>query len=379
MTEDQKIVIDTGTYKTSVGFAGGDVPIGHFATRLGRYSNADLDEENKKKYFIGKEAQEKRAILKLSSPLEHGIITNWDYMEKIWNHSFEEILKANPKEHPVHLSEAPLNSKINREKIAQIMFETFNVPATYISNKAVLSLYAAGRGSGIIIDLGYDCTYAVPIYEGYALPFATRRMDLGGKQITDQLMKVMDENGENSALQNLPIYDQREVTNGIKEKFCYVALDFDRELSESLQSMSKYQKNYELKDGQIVTIKNERFRAPEILFKPSLFGTQQISLDQLVLDSINTCDIDIRNDLLCNIVVVGGTSMLKGLETRLELQVKTKLSQNRRVRVIANPGRKDFSWVGGSILASLSTFQDRWFFSEEYQENGASMIHKKCF
>merc|ERR1712134_1077 len=282
--------------------------------------------------YVGDEAQSKRGILTLKYPVEHGIITNWDDMEKIWHHTMYNELRVAPEEQPVLLTEAPLNPKANREKMTQIMFETFNMPAMYVAIQAVLSLYASGRTTGIVMDSGDGVSHGVPVYEGYALPHAIVRL----------------------------------------------ALAFEQEMSTAAASTS-LEKSYELPDGQVITIGNERFRCPEALFQPSFLGMEACGIHETTYNSIMKCDVDIRKDLYANTVMSGGTTMYPGIADRMQKEITALAPSTMKIKIIAPPERKYSVWICGSILASLSTFQQMWISTQEYDEAGPSIVHRKCF
>lgn len=252
------------------------------------------------------------------------------------------------------MTEPPLNPRSHRDTAAQILFETFNVPALYTSIQAVLSLYASGRTTGCVLDSGDGVSHAVPVYEGFAIPSSIRRIDVAGRDVTEYMQTLLRKSGyifHTSA--------EKEVVRLIKESVSYVALNPKQEEKDWASSKLEQGKSaeYTLPDGNKLRIGQERFRAPEILFDPEIIGLEYPGIQQIVTDSINRTDLDLRKALYANIVLSGGSTLTKGFGDRLLSEVKRLAVKDMRIKIFAPPERKYSTWIGGSILAGLSTFR----------------------
>ncbi|KAH0615266.1 uncharacterized protein H6S33_000902 [Morchella sextelata] len=373
---NQPVVIDNGSGTVKAGFAGEDLPKCFFPSFVGRPKHTRvLAGALEGDVFIGSRAQELRGLLKIKYPLEHGIVTDWDDMERIWQYIYSEELKTLSEEHPVLLTEAPLNPRTNRDTAAQIFFETFNVPALFTSIQAVLSLfaarYASGRTTGIVLDSGDGVSHAVPVYEGFAMPSAIRRIDVAGRDVTEHLQVLLRKAGavfHTSA--------EKEVVRLMKEKACYIASDPKKEEKEWAGGGSGRVEEYRLPDGHVLRLGSERFRAPEILFDPEIIGLEYPGIHQIVVDAINRTDMDLRKDLFGNIVLSGGSTLTRGFGDRLLAEVKRLAVKDMKIKIFAPPERKYSTWIGGSILAGLSTFRKMWVSIDDWHEN-PEIIHTK--
>ena len=379
--EGQALVIDNGSDTMKTGFAGDEEPKSVFASMVGRRKYRSPLGGQPKDIYVGDDALRHSGVLFLEYPITRGVITNWDDMEKLWHDTFYNDLRVKPAEHPVLMTEVPepsydkpmmLTWKENREKMIQYMFETLSVPSCYLASQPVLSLYGAGRKTGIVLEAGDGVIHTVPVCEGDQVREGIFRLPLGGKDLSDYLHKILIERGY-----PLTTCVDKYVVRDIKEQVTYVALDFDDEMKKAEMS-SECNIDYRHPDGSVLTIANERFRCPELLFKPHLNGFEFGGIDQSLFDSIMKCDVDVRKDLYANIVLAGGSTMFQSLPERIEKEMTRLAPPMTKVKAIAPPGRKYAAWVGGSVFASLATFPQMAITHEEYKETGRDIVHRKC-
>jgi len=368
---NQPVVIDNGSGVIKAGFAGDTIPKCHFPNYIGRPKHKKIMVGALEgDMFVGPKAQEHRGLLSIRYPMEHGIVTDWNDMEKIWQYIYsKDQLSIFSEEHPVLLTEAPLNPRKNREKAAEIFFETFNAPALFVSIQAVLSLYATGRTTGVVLDSGDGVTHAVPIYEGFALPHSIMRSDVAGRDVTKYLRLLLRKEGL-----MLDTTAELEVCRSLKERTCYLATSPQREETSELQRLA-----YTLPDGETFQVGQARFRAPEVLFQPVLMGSECSGAQEVLATAVQKSDMDLRRLLYQNIVISGGSTLFRGFGDRLLTEVKNAAPKDVKIRISAPAERLYSTWIGGSILASLDTFKRMWISKREYEEDSNRVLHRKTF
>ncbi|EFC44097.1 hypothetical protein NAEGRDRAFT_33847 [Naegleria gruberi] len=292
------------------------------------------------------------------SPMERGIVLDWERMETVWNHAYQAV-SCNPSDSAVLLTETILNPKSNRERMVEVLFESFQVPYTQFVWEGLLNIYASGRGSALSIMCGDGTCHALPINEGYLMTRGLYRSDFGGSDITLYLMKLLKESGK--------LNFNKKIVNNIKEKLCNCKGDSSDKI-------------YDLPGGGTVEIGDESVRAANLLFDPSPICGDELSIPDMILKSALSAEIDQRYLFVNNTVLGGGSSLMAGFDAKLQEQMKEKwaiAAPTLKSRVITPPDREKSVWIGGSILTSLSTFHQKWISHKDFSDFGPSIVYRK--
>ena len=369
VNEYSTLVFDNGSGLFRAGFAGYDAPHCVFPSLVG---HPDLHaHEGLRDYYVGDEAQNKRDILSLKYPIECGVITDWDGMEEIWSHTYNE-LRVKPEENAVLLCESGVSPSAHRKQMAEIMFETFNTTGVFFVPQNMLQLYSSVRLNGLAFSLGFGVSSAQPIYEMHLLPHALVRLSVAGMDLTDHMANLLQKKGFLFSTS-----EKDTIVRDIKEKMCRVSLNFHEEMTST--NRARNSKSYTLPNGQKISLDTECFMCPEALFQPSLVGLDSPGIHHICYDSIMKCDKDLHKDLFANILLAGGSSLFPGLADRMKKEL-TVLAPSEKVKVsVAKEYGLNSTWVGGSGLGSISLFQQYSMITkEEYEGWGPSIIRYKC-
>ena len=389
----QPVVIDNGTGVVKAGMAGGDRPGVVFASACGRAKHVRLMPGGALEgadVVVGRRAAQHRGALVLSRPMARGMVESWADMERVWAHCYgDEGLGVASDAHPLLLTEAPLNAARHRERAAELLFESFNVPALHLAPQAILSLYASGRTTGLVLDVGDGVAHAVPVYEGFAVRHGVARADVAGRDVTDRLQLLLRRAGR-----ALTTTAELDVVREVKERRCYVALDPAGDerafgaasrrgapaapAGDAANAADGSARTHVLPDGSSVTLGAERFRAPEVLFDPSLVGSEDGGVHRVLNLAALRADLDLRATLYQQIVLAGGSTLFPGFGERLLKELRSDLPDHTKIKIHAPPERMLSTWIGGSILASLATFKSMWVLRAEFEEHGARLFSQRA-
>ncbi|KAK8850085.1 hypothetical protein M9Y10_018196 [Tritrichomonas musculus] len=350
------IVIDNGSGMMKAGWAGEEIPKSVFPSIVSHAQN---------NIFFGDQALLHQINAYIRYPIQRGSINDWDNLEKIYEYIFQRVLKTDSSKNPILITRSYGNPKEESEKMIELMFETFNVPSFYTSYQSRLSLCASGRTNGIVLEIGDGTTQVMSTFDGEIIQHASTKINFGGTDITNYIQRMLFDKGCDRTCKSNTFEE-------IKEKYCYVKLNYD-------DQNEKGNIDYILPDGNTITIDRERYTAPELLFRPDYNGLLKVGIHDLIFDNIQKVNSDARKDLYANIVLSGGSTMFDGLPERIEEEIIKKAPPTMKVKIVAPQERKVTAWIGGSIVASLSTFPDMLITREEYDDAGAAIVNRKCY
>lgn len=369
------IVIDNGTGYIKAGYSGEDAPKIVLPTVM---SVVESQEQGKSKtMYSGADIDLKNPETPLFYPIDRGEIKNteqdWECMSFIWEHIIKNLMQEELNSVNVLITDSILNTRENRQRMAQVFLETLGVNSLGIMPAPVLSLFSIGKTRGIVVDVGCGLTSIVPIFEGFALPHAIHKIPLAGNDITSFIHQKLSAHLKPT---------QMFLSRNISEEMVVVPLQYRK----GQELLSEDKRFYELPGGKIINVDQDVLaNAAEILFKPSIIGHNIKGITDQIVESIMKCDNDLKPDMYGNVVLSGGSSMMKGFHERVERDIRNRLEgvSNNDIKVHADSFRQHAAWIGGSMLASLSTFGQSMTIKKEEWENDPNMkpslIHKYSF
>ena len=383
------IIIDIGSGIIKAGISGQESPKTIFPNYIGepKYSKVlrsfSKSNQEMKEQYIGKDCSKYLGILKLRYPVKNGIFENEQDILTVFKYIYQnlEINNEEIREHPILITESLLNPYSNREKIASALFENLSAPAIFFASQPILSLFSTSNTSGVILESGEGVTQSCVVYEGYSIPNSYIRNNYGGRDVTDYFQTLLKKQGYSFSTTS-----EFEIVRKIKEEICFtiVGSSSNNPLSNisnlelGNKNKSESSNTYNLPDGNAIKIGEEKSLAPEILFNPSIIGSEHSSFQEMIVTSINKVDIDLRKNLFNNILISGGNTLFKGIQEKFHTEIKYLSPKNMKVR-IHSPGNRLLScWTGGNVISTLEIFKKMWVTKDDWGEKGnKSIIHIK--
>ena len=383
------IIIDIGSGIIKAGISGQESPKTIFPNYIGepKYSKVlrsfSKSNQEMKEQYIGKDCSKYLGILKLRYPVKNGIFENEQDILTVFKYIYQnlEINNEEIREHPILITEPLLNPYSNREKIASALFENLSAPAIFFASQPILSLFSTSNTSGVILESGEGVTQSCVVYEGYSIPNSYIRNNYGGRDVTDYFQTLLKKQGYSFSTTS-----EFEIVRKIKEEICFTVVGSSSNnplsnisnLELGNKNKSESSNTYNLPDGNAIKIGEEKSLAPEILFNPSIIGSEHLSFQEMIVTSINKVDIDLRKNLFNNILISGGNTLFKGIQEKFHTEIKYLSPKNMKVR-IHSPGNRLLScWTGGNVISTLEIFKKMWVSKDDWGEKGnKSIIHIK--
>ena len=369
---NKQIIIDLGSSEIKAGFLGNPPEIKRLPNIIGENLCKINPSIINKPHYISSECEQYYSDLSIRNPIQRGNFLNEDDIPLIFEYIFSQLgLNLEQiKEHPLLITE-PLNNKYsNSESISQILFEKMNIPALIFAKQPLLSLISTGYSTGIVLESGSDITQSCVSYEGYLIENSCLRFDYGGKDVSNTLNILLKQ--RNSDINYINFFDDIKVLNDIKEKQCYI-----KTLKDDNEDFVSIHSEYILPDGSKLNLQDEKILAPEILFNNKLIFQEYFPFHEMVINSIDKCDVNIKGKLYKTIVMSGGNTKFKGIEEKMKTNLSYLIPRgvDIKLRIQENPELN--CWNGGNIVASLSTFNKMLVYKKEWEECGKNIIHVK--
>ena len=369
---NKQIIIDLGSSEIKAGFLGNPPDIKRLPNIIGENLCKINPSIINKPHYISSECEQYYSDLSIRNPIQRGNFIKEDDIPLIFEYIFSQ-LGLNPeqiKEHPLLITE-PLNNKYsNSENISQILFEKMNIPALIFAKQPLLSLISTGYSTGIVLESGSDITQSCVSYEGYLIENSCLRFDYGGKDVSNTLNILLKQ--RNSDINYINFFDDIKVLNDIKEKQCYI-----KTLKDDNEDFVSIHSEYILPDGSKLNLQDEKILAPEILFNNKLIFQEYFPFHEMVINSIDKCDVNIKGKLYKTIVMSGGNTKFKGIEEKMKTNLSYLIPRGVDIKLRMQEDPELNCWNGGNIVASLSTFNKMLVYKKEWEECGKNIIHVK--
>lgn len=387
------VVIDNGGDTCKAGLSTSEKP------KL--FPNCATKPKKDRRLYIADQLDEvpDKTSLTFRRPHDKGYVVDWDLQEQVWTRVFgKSNLDVKTPECSLVVTEPLFTPAKLSQQLSQLTFEKFEfsslsrVPSAPMSSRGhALDVERFGLPCSLVIDTGFSFTHVTPVFDGSPLNHAARRINVGGKLLTNYLKELV-------SYRSFNLMDETYLINQLKHQLCYISTDFEGELAKAKKNKSLLLKQYLLPNGsdrldgvvleekseykiqpedQVLTVSNERIVVPEVLFHPSDLGMSQAGLAEAVVASITACPLVMQAPLYSNIVLVGGNALLPNLATRLEQELRELAPSVFPIRIQTAQDPLTATWRGAAHFARDGDFTRYTVSRADYLEHGHSIVERK--